>query len=73
MPNVPGTLRPGIGGRPKSPEQLVRKQVHIPAYLAAEFELLHFDPVYRKPRYGVWSEVVTKLIREYMDSQRGTR
>lgn len=62
--------RAGIGGRPKSLEPFVRKSIHIPAYLAAEFELLYFDPVYRKPKYGVWSEIVSQLIREHVDSHR---
>ena len=70
MPNVYGTSRPGMGGRPKSSEPFVRKSINIPAHLAAEFELLHFDPVYSKPRYVVWSEVIAVLIRQYIDDHK---
>lgn len=52
--------------RHKSPEPFIRWTVLIPAALAAEIEMLFFDPVHGKPHYGKRSELVTELLRAYL-------
>ena len=55
--------------RPKAAEAYVQQKVNLPATLMARFTLLHWDPVLRKVRYGAVSEVVTKLLKDYVDAE----
>lgn len=52
--------------RHKSPEPFIRWTVLIPAALAAEIEMLFFDPIHGKPHYGKRSELITELLRAYL-------
>jgi metal-responsive CopG/Arc/MetJ family transcriptional regulator len=46
-------------------------KLSIPQDLAAEVDLLLWDPVLQKPRYGGRSELVTQLLRGWLEQQRG--
>lgn len=59
--------------RPKATEAYVQQKVSLPATLVARFGLLHWDPVLQKPKYGAISDVLTKLLTNYVNSmENGT-
>lgn len=45
-------------------------KIRIPTDLAAEVELLLLDPLRGKASYGERSELITSLLREWVDQQR---
>lgn len=48
-------------------ETLVRWNMTIPLDLAARFERLHEHPAYRKVLYGSKSQVISRLLSDYLD------
>lgn len=44
----------------------VSRKVYIPEELSGEIDLLLADMVRRKPKYGAFSQLVTKLLMEYI-------
>lgn len=57
-------------GRPRSSVPYTRWDVHIDAALAAEVEILQWDPVMQKPKYGSRKELLESLLREWVARQR---
>jgi hypothetical protein len=57
--------------RKKTEEPYVQQKISLPATLMARFSMLHFDPVLSKTRYGAVSEVVTKLLTNYVNEMEG--
>lgn len=53
--------------RTRAAEPYVQQKVSLPSTLMARFSLLHWDPVLSKPKYGAVSEVVTKLLANYVN------
>lgn len=53
--------------RKKAAEPYVQQKISLPSTLMARFGLLHWDPVLSKPRYGAVSEVLTKLLADYVN------
>lgn len=45
-------------------------KLSVPQDLAAEVDLLLWDPVAQKPRYGGRSALVTQLLRRWLSEQR---
>lgn len=48
----------------------VEWKAHIPVDLAGQVELLLLDPVTSKPRHGARSELVTRLLRDWILNQQ---
>jgi hypothetical protein len=44
--------------------------VWIPAALAAEISLLLMDPRTGKTKWGAWNTLITRLLRDWVESQR---
>lgn len=59
-------------GKPRAIEPYVQQKVNLPATLMARFQLLHWDPVNRKVKYGAVSEVVTSLLTDYVNKMETT-
>lgn len=59
------------GGRPRSPFPYVTWKLHIDAALAAEVEMLLWDPVMKKPKYGDRKELIESLLRPWVAAQKG--
>lgn len=57
-------------GRKARVDRPVRKVIYIPESLAAQVDLLLFDPLMGKTRYGELSKVATELLREWLDKQK---
>lgn len=55
-------------GRPALLVPTTDWKVRIPVDLAAKADLLHLDPVRGTPTYGARSELITRLLREYLDN-----
>lgn len=53
--------------RARAAEPYVQQKISLPATLMARFSNLHWDPVLSKPRYGAVSEVLTKLLSDYVN------
>lgn len=51
----------------RADEPYVQQKVNLPASLMARFTLLHWDATNRKVAYGAVSQVVTKLLSEYVN------
>jgi hypothetical protein len=49
----------------KRAEQTVAKKVYLPAHLANKVDLLLLDDMRHRPRYGAFSQLVTKLLNEF--------
>lgn len=52
--------------RQRTIEPYVQQKISLPATLMARFSRLHWDPVLQKTRYGAVSDVVTKLLTDYV-------
>ncbi len=63
-------MTPRSGGRPKSLQPFTRWDVHINAALAAEVEMLSWDPMTKKPRYGSRKELLESLLRRWISEQK---
>lgn len=48
----------------------VRIVTQIPSTLAAKIELLLYDPVLQKPRYGGRAQLITHLLQEWVERQQ---
>ena len=55
--------------RPKKTNPTVRRTVYIPEELDRKVELLLLDPVKGRAKFGAWSDLMTRLIREWVDEQ----
>lgn len=55
-------------GRPALLVPTTDWKVRIPVDLAAKADLLHLDPVRGTPTYGARSELITRLLREYLEN-----
>ncbi len=53
--------------RKKASDPYVQQKISLPATLMARFAMLHWDPVLSKPKYGAVSEIVTKLLSDYVN------
>jgi len=47
----------------------VEMRINVPQSIAAKMELLLLDPLTRRPRYGARSDLITKLLREWISSK----
>lgn len=56
----------GKAGRKAHADPPVLKNVSLPASLVVEVELRMYDPSTMKARYGGWSTLVERLIREWI-------
>lgn len=54
-------------GRKKSAEPYVQQKITLPATLMARFSMLNWDPIHSKTQYGAISEVVTRLLTDYVN------
>lgn len=53
--------------RTRTTEPYVQQKISLPATLVARFSRLHWDPVLTKTRYGAMSEIMTKLLTDYVN------
>jgi hypothetical protein len=53
--------------RKRTPEPYVQQKISLPSILMARFAQLHWDPVLQKVKYGAVSEIVTKLLSDYVN------
>lgn len=53
--------------RRRTPEHYVQQKVSFPATLFARFSRFHWDPALNKLRYGAISEVMTRLLTDYVN------
>jgi metal-responsive CopG/Arc/MetJ family transcriptional regulator len=54
-------------GRPALLIPTTEWKVRVPVDLAAKADLLHLDPIRGNLKYGARSELITILLREYLD------
>ena len=54
----------------KYTEPRVRREYQLPESLALAFDLYLYDPVRGRPKFGKGSEVVARLIREFLSKQK---
>lgn len=59
--------------RRKRKEPHIRLDVEIPESLAAEVELLLFDPVRGKTRYGARQRLIENLLRKWVEESKPTQ
>jgi cell division inhibitor SulA len=57
------------------PKKILRERTRFPsvtldAPLAAQVTLLLMDPLSRKVRWGAWQNLISRLVREWVQSQR---
>lgn len=57
--------------RPRSPHLRADWKLSLPAPIAASVDLMLFDPLAQKPRYGARSLLVAALLRRWMAEQNG--
>lgn len=57
--------------RKRTAEPYVQQKISLPATLVARFSRLHWDPVHTKTRYGAMSDVMTKLLTDYVNRAEG--
>ena len=58
-------------GRPRVPYLRVDFKVSLPAALAAEIDLIFVNPLTNRPKYGARARLVTSLLQQWLDQQRG--
>lgn len=56
-------------GRRKDTIPSIEWKLHIEGLLAAKVELLLTDPMRKKPRWGARSNLVEKLLRQWVEEQ----
>ena len=56
--------------RPKLTTPKVLWRIRIPEDLAAEVDLLLFDPVTGNPRYGSKAQLMEQLLRDWVEDQK---
>lgn len=54
-------------GRPSLLIPTTEWKVRVPVDLAAKADLIHLDPIRGRLTYGARSELITILLREYLD------
>lgn len=57
-------------GRKPHADTPVKFMISFPGTLCAELELLLYDPVLGKPKYGGRSALIQQLVREWVDKQK---
>lgn len=57
-------------GRPRHEDPPIRKNVHIPSSVVVAVELHLFDPLRGKSKYGGWSDLMTELLRNWLEEQK---
>lgn len=57
-------------GRKEHLDPPVEWIVNIPTSLSAKVELLLYDPMLQKPKYGAKSGLVQQLLREWLERQQ---
>lgn len=57
--------------RKTTPHQAVEKKVSLRANTVAKVELLLFDPVRNRVKYGGWSALINQLLEQWLDDQPG--
>ena len=57
--------------RKRTAEPYVQQKISLPATLVARFSRLHWDPVLTKTRYGAMSDIMTKLLTDYVNRAEG--
>jgi hypothetical protein len=57
-------------GRPSLLIPTVEWKLRIPIDLAAKADLIHLDPIRGNLKYGARSELITILLRDYLDKLR---
>ena len=55
--------------KPRATEAYVQQKVSLHATTVARFQLLHFDPVLQKTRYGAMSAVLNSLLTNYVNAR----
>lgn len=55
-------------GRPSHMTPTVEWKCHIPIDVAVKIDMINLDPVRGTPAYGARSALVTRLLREYLDT-----
>lgn len=56
--------------RRKKTDAPVRILLHIPSSVDAELRLLLSDPFTQQLKYGALSDLITQLLREWLDQQK---
>ena len=56
-------------GRPVNPDTPVKLTINIPEKVYARLQLLFFDPVVGRARYGKLSGLVTNLLQDWLGKQ----
>lgn len=57
-------------GRPRSPIEMTDKKLSLPLDLTRQVDSLLLDPLYGKPQAGAWSDLVSRLLTDWLDRQR---
>lgn len=57
-------------GRKAHIDPPVNVMVSLPTSLNAKVELLLYDPILQKPRYGARSDLIEQLLREWVAKQQ---
>jgi len=55
--------------RPKNTVPTARKTIHIDENVAARVDLLLLEPSRAKPKFGAWSKLCEKLLRQWVADQ----
>lgn len=55
--------------RRRAPIPFVKWKLNIPVDVAATIEELYFNPTLGKPKYGAKSELVTVLLRRFIETE----
>jgi len=55
--------------RPKLTDTPVDKKISIRGSLYAKVELLLFDPMRGRTRYGGWAELINELLTKWIEEQ----
>ena len=55
--------------RPKNVVPTARKTIHIDENLAARVDLLLLEPSRARPKFGAWSKLCERLLREWVNEQ----
>lgn len=58
--------------RPKNPFPGVRSQILLPEDVRARLSLALYSPAERRVPYGAYTQLVTQLVREWLDARDRT-
>lgn len=60
-------------GRRKALDPAIQWSIMIPSTLAAQVELILFDPLRGKTGFGTRSRLVSQLLKDWLELQKGNK